>query len=116
MEKYHGWIAWAAIAHASLTFLQIRLPLPSHWDELAHFLPAIKGILLTIMPMLLFAAGIGIIKQWEGGRPLFALWAAIAGVGALIGLQYDPIFSTLDLAILGGSVALLYWRPRRRQR
>ncbi len=118
MEKYRTWIGWGAIGHAALSFLPIPLPMlpPSQWIGMAFLVPGIGMAVLTLLPMLLFAAGIGLIKGWGGGKKLFAIWAAIAGAGALAGLQYDPQSSMIDLALLGACLGIVFWGdwPKRR--
>lgn len=118
MTKCRIWIGWAAIAHAAITFLPLPLPIlpPSQWMGLAYSIPVIGMALLTLLPMLLFAAGIGLVKQWDGGRKLFAIWAAIIGAGALSSLSYDLTSALIDLAIVTICLVILFWSDWRKIR
>lgn len=89
---------------------------PSQWVGLAFLLPGIGMAALTLLPMLLFAAGIGLVKEWDGGKKLFAIWAAIAGAGALFGLSNDMQGAIIDLVILGLCLIVIFWNDWRRIR
>ena len=94
MKQYRETIGWGAIVVAALNFIPVPLP--------------------TLPPMLLFAAGIGLVKGWDGGRKLFVIWAAISGLAALAGLQYDPVGPAVDLAVIGACLAVVLWGDWRR--
>ncbi|WP_211051286.1 hypothetical protein [Parasphingorhabdus halotolerans] len=116
MPKYRIWIGWGAIAHASLSFLPLPIPIPppSQWLNLAGLAPQLSMVVLNLLPMLLFASGIGLIKGLDGGRKLFAVWAIIAGAGAFVSLQTNPVWAVVDLAVLGACLAVVFWREWRR--
>lgn len=116
MEKYRQIIGWGAIVVAALNFLPIPLPAlpPMLTAPMALLLPGLGPVLMMLMPMLLFAAGIGLVKSWDGGRKLFVIWAVIGGVVALAGLQYDLVKAAVDLAVIGVSLAVVLWGDWRR--
>ncbi len=111
MDKYREYVGWGSIAHAALSFLPIPIPVlpPSQWVALTQMIPGIGYVALMLMPMLLFAAGIGLVKGWDGGKKLFGIWALIASLSAAAGLQGDPGAAGLDLAIIGGASAIVFW-------
>ncbi|MGB5484809.1 hypothetical protein [Parasphingorhabdus sp.] len=116
MEKYRTYIGWGAIVVAALNFLPLPLPTlpPMLSTSMFLLLPAIGPILMMISPMLLFAAGIGLVKGWDGGRKLFVIWAAIGGLAALAGLQYNPVEPAVDLAAIGACLVVVLWGDWRR--
>jgi hypothetical protein len=116
MKQYRETIGWGAIVVAALNFLPLPLPAlpPMLSASMFLLLPAIGPILMMISPMLLFAAGIGLVKGWDGGRKLFVIWAAISGLAALAGLQYDPVAPAVDLAVIGASLVVVVWGDWRR--
>ena len=116
MEKYRIYIGWGAIVVAALSFIPVPLPAlpPMLSSPMFLLLPGVGGVLLMLVPMLLFAAGIGLVKGWDGGRKLFVIWAAIAGLAALAGLQYGAGESMLDLAVIGACLAVVLWGDWRR--
>ena len=101
---------------AALNFLPLPLPVlpPMLSSPMFLLLPALGPILLMIAPMLLFAAGIGLVKGWDGGRKLFVVWAAISGAAALAGLQYDPVAPVVDLAVMAACLLVVLWGDWRR--
>ncbi|WP_417622610.1 hypothetical protein [Parasphingorhabdus sp.] len=116
MKKYRETIGWGAIAVAALNFLPLPLPaLPPMLSASALLLlPAIGPVLIMLSPMLLFAAGIGLVKGWDGGRKLFVVWAVIGGLAALGGLQYTPADSVVDLAVIVACLVVILWQDSRR--
>jgi uncharacterized membrane protein len=116
MKQYREYIGWGAIVVAALTFIPLPLPTlpPMRSSSMFLLLPAIGPILMMASPMLLFAAGIGLVKGWDGGRKLFVVWAAIAGLAALAALQYDPVEPVIDLAVIGACLAVVLWGDWRR--
>lgn len=116
MKQYREYIGWGAIVVAALTFVPLPLPTlpPMRSASMFLLLPAIGPILMMASPMLLFAAGIGLVKGWDGGRKLFVVWAAIAGLAALAALQYDPVEPAIDLAVIGACLAVVLWGDWRR--
>ena len=117
MKQYREYIGWGAIVIAALNFLPLSflpaLP-PMLSASMFLLLPAIGPILMMISPMLLFAAGIGLVKGWDGGRKRFVIWAAISGLAAFAGLQYDPVGPAVDLAVIGACLAVVLWGDWRR--
>ena len=111
MEKLRIWIGWGAIGHAALSFLPTPLPPlpPASWTLLALQIPVIGMLLMMAVPMLLFAAGIGLVKGMNGGRILFAIWAGIAGAGTLVALSYGLSTAMIDLVIIGSALAVVWW-------
>jgi len=111
MEKYREYIGWGAIVLAALAFLPIPLPAlpPMLSSSTLMLIPGVGAVLLTLYPMLLFAAGIGLVKGWHGGRQLFAAWSAIAIPAALAGFQYNYVFSIVDLVVIAGCILVLFW-------
>ena len=81
MEKYRHIIGWGAIVVAALNFIPLPLPAlpPMLTAEMVLLLPGLGPVLLMLAPMLLFAAGIGLVKGWDGGRKLFVIWAGVGG-------------------------------------
>mgnify|MGYP003662503186 CR=1 FL=1 len=116
MEKYRHIIGWGAIAVAALSFLPVPLPAlpPMLTASMMMLVPGLGPILMMLSPMLLFAAGIGLVKGWDGGRKLFTVWAVIGGLSALAGLQYAPVEAVVDLVVIGVSLAVVLWRDWRR--
>lgn len=117
MEKYRTAVGWGAVGMAALTFLPIPLPdLPPMLNApMLLTLPLLGKILLIIHPMLLFAAGIGLIKGWDGGKKLFALWSALAIAAALVGWQYNYIFAGADLLVIFVALGIVYWGAWRKR-
>ena len=116
MKLYRPYVGWGAIVVAALYFLPLPLPALPPMLSAATFLllPAIGPVLLMLSPMLLFAAGIGLVKGWDGGRQLFVIWAVIGGLAALAGLQYAPVEAAVDLVVIGGSLLVVLWGDWRR--
>ncbi len=111
MEKYRIYIGWGAIIVAALNFIPIPLPAlpPMLSSSMFLLLPGVGPVLLMLVPMLLFAAGIGLVKGWDGGRKLFVIWGAIAGLAALAGLQYSAAEPVVDLAVIGACLVVVLW-------
>tara|TARA_R110000824_G_scaffold150891_1_gene321698 strand:+ start:797 stop:1171 length:375 start_codon:yes stop_codon:yes gene_type:complete len=111
MKQYREYVGWGAIVVAALNFLPIPLPAlpPMLSSSMFLLLPGLGPILMMLAPMLLFAAGIGLAKGWDGGRKLFVIWAAISGLAALAGLQYSPVEPAVDLVVIGASLAVVLW-------
>ena len=80
MKKYRNIVGWGAIVVSALAFLPLPLPAlpPMLSAGMLRAVPAIGTILMLLSPMLLFAAGIGLVRGWDGGRKLFVIWAAIS--------------------------------------
>jgi len=116
MEHYRIYIGWAAITLAALTFLPLPLPAlpPMLTAPAMMLLPGVGPVLMMLMPMLLFAAGIGLVKGWDGGRKLFVVWAVIGGLSAVAGLDYAPVEAMVDLAVIGVALAVVLWGDWRR--
>ncbi|NCN84571.1 MAG: hypothetical protein GW808_09210 [Sphingomonadales bacterium] len=117
MEKYREYIGWGAIIVAALSFLRLpflsALP-PMLSAPMLMMLPGVGPVLIMLVPMLLFAAGIGLVKGWDGGRKLFVVWAVIGGLAAVAGLQYIPAAAAVDLAVIGVSLLVVLWGDWRR--
>ncbi|MFK7842670.1 MAG: hypothetical protein AB8B54_10430 [Sphingorhabdus sp.] len=111
MEKYRDTIGWGAIIIAALSFLPIPLPAlpPMLSSSMFMLLPGLGSVMMMIVPMLLFAAGIGLVKGWDGGRKLFVIWAALSGLAALGGFQYSPNDSIVDLVIIAACLVVVLW-------
>ncbi|AMO72326.1 hypothetical protein [Sphingorhabdus sp. M41] len=116
MEKYRHIIGWGAIVVAALNFLPLPLPAlpPMLTGSMLLLLPGLGPILMMLSPMLLFAAGIGLVKGWDGGRKLFVVWSVIGGLSALAGLEYDLVRAVVDLAVIGASLTVVLWGDWRR--
>tara|TARA_R110001606_G_scaffold223389_1_gene371357 strand:- start:4082 stop:4447 length:366 start_codon:yes stop_codon:yes gene_type:complete len=116
MEKYRHIIGWGAIVVAALNFIPLPLPAlpPMLTAEMVLLLPGLGPVLLMLAPMLLFAAGIGLVKGWDGGRKLFVAWAVIGGLSAVAGLDYAPVEAMVDLVVIGVSLAVVLWGDWRR--
>lgn len=116
MENYRHIVGWGAIAVAAITFLPLPLPAlpPMLTAPMMMLLPALGPILMMLSPMLLFAAGIGLVKGWDGGRKLFVVWSVIGGLSAVAGLDYAPVEAAVDLAVIGGSLVVVLWGDWRR--
>jgi hypothetical protein len=116
MEQYRHIIGWGAIVVAALNFLPLPLPAlpPMLTASMVLLLPGLGPVLMMLSPMLLFAAGIGLVKGWDGGRKLFVVWAVIGGLGALAALEYELVRAVVDLAVIGGSLAVVLWGDWRR--
>jgi hypothetical protein len=116
MEKYRQYIGWGAIVVAALKFLPIPLPVlpPMLSSSMLLLLPGVGPVLMMLAPMLLFAAGIGLVRGWDGGRKLFLVWAVIGGLAALGGWQYSPVASVVDLAVIATCLVVLLWGDWRR--
>lgn len=113
MEQYRIMVGWGAIAVAALAFLPLPLPLlpPMLSARMLMLVPAIGPMLMLLSPMLLFAAGIGLVN---GCRKLFLVWAVIGGLAAVAGLPYDPVRAMVDLAVIAGCLVVLLWGDWRR--
>lgn len=116
IRKFRQYIGWGAIVVSALTFIPIPLPAlpPLLSSAMVMLLPGVGPVLMMLVPMLLFAAGIGLVKEWDGGRKLFLIWAVIGGLSALAGLQYIPAAATVDLAVIGACVVVVLWGDWRR--
>ena len=116
MEKYREFIGWGSIALAALDFLPLPLPdLPPMLSSgLFMQTPMLGGVLLMLFPMLLFAAGIGLVKGWDGGKKLFAVWSLLAGGAALANIYYNPVYAVVDLMVLGACLVIVFWNDMRR--
>ncbi|MEO9601445.1 hypothetical protein [Parasphingorhabdus sp.] len=112
MKQYRDTIGWGAIIVAALHFLPIpilpALP-PMLSSSMFLLLPGLGPVLMMIAPMLLFAAGIGLVKGWDGGRKLFVIWAALSGLAAIGGFQYSPSDSIVDLAVIAACLVVVLW-------
>lgn len=116
MKQYRIIIGWGAIIVAALNFLPLPLPTlpPMLSSSMFLLLPGVGGVLMMLSPMLLFAAGIGLVKGWDGGRKLFLIWAVIGGLAALGGLQYDAVASVVDLMTIAVCLVVVLWSDWRR--
>jgi len=116
MKQYRHIVGWGAIIVAALNFLPLPLPAlpPMLTASMLLQLPGLGPVLMMLSPMLLFAAGIGLVKGWDGGRKLFVAWAVIGGLSALAAFGYDPVAATVDLAVIAGSLAVVLWGDWRR--
>ena len=117
MDKYRHIVGWGAIIVAALYFIPLSLPaLPPMLSSSAilMLLPGIGPVLMMLAPMLLFAAGIGLVRGWDGGRKLFLAWSIIGGLSALAGLQYFPMTAAIDLTIIGLCLLVVLWGDWRR--
>ena len=116
MEQYRHYVGWGAIAVAALNFLPIPLPSlpPMLSSAMLLLVPGVGSVLMLLSPMLLFAAGIGLVRGWDGGRKLFLAWAVLGGVAALAGLQYSLVAPAVDLALIGVSLVVVLWGDWRR--
>ena len=102
MKNFRAYIGWGAIIVSALNFLSLPLPAlpPMLSSEMVLLLPGLGSVLMMLSPMLLFAAGIGLVRGWDGGRKLFLVWAVIGGAAALGGWPYSPTRSAVDLAVI----------------
>lgn len=116
MKKYREYIGWGAIVVAALSFIPVPLPAlpPMLSAPMLMLLPGVGPVLMLLVPMLLFAAGIGLVKGWDGGRKLFVVWAVIGGLAAIAGLSYIPMAATVDLAVIAASLVVVLWGDWRR--
>ncbi|MBQ0772762.1 MAG: hypothetical protein KBT59_13010 [Sphingomonadales bacterium] len=116
MKQYRHYVGWGAIIVAALNFLPLPLPPlpPMRSSAMLMMLPGIGPVLMMLAPMLLFAAGIGLVRGWDGGRKLFLAWSVIGGLSALAGLQYFPMTATIDLTIIGLCLLVVLWGDWRR--
>lgn len=116
MKQYRHIVGWGAIIGAALNFLPLPLPAlpPMLTADMVLLLPGIGPVLMMLSPMLLFAAGIGLVKGWDGGRKLYAAWTVIGGLSALAALEYDLVAASVDLAVIAGSLAVVLWGDWRR--
>lgn len=116
MKQYRHYVGWGAIIVAALNFLPLPLPLlpPMLSSAMLMLLPGIGPVLMMLAPMLLFAAGIGLVRGWDGGRKLFLAWSIIGGLSALAGLQYFPMTAAIDLTIIGLCLLVVLWGDWRR--
>ena len=117
MQKYREYVGWGAIIVSALSFLNLpflpALP-PMLSAGMLMAVPALGAVLMMLVPMLLFAAGIGLIKGWDGGRQLFVIWALIGALAAFSGLSYIPVAAALDLVLIGVSLVIVLWGDWRR--
>ncbi len=111
MEQVRITIGWGAIVVAALDFLALPLPAlpPMLSASMVLLLPGLGPVLMMLSPMLLFAAGIGLVKGWDGGRKLFVIWSVIGGLAALGGLPYDALASVVDLVTIGACLVVVLW-------
>lgn len=118
MNKYREYVGWGAIILAAVSFLPVPLPsLPPMLTAGALMLvPGLGKILLMLYPMLLFAAGIGIVKGWDGGKKLFGVWSMFAIPAALASLQYNYVFAAVDLVVIIGCLVVIFWNDWRKIR
>ncbi|MEQ8741692.1 hypothetical protein [Parasphingorhabdus sp.] len=116
MKQYRHYVGWGAIIVAALNFLPIPLPAlpPMLTAPMMMLLPGIGPVLMMLSPMLLFAAGIGLARGWDGGRKLFLAWSIIGGLSALAGLQYIPMTAAIDLTVIGACLLVVLWGDWRR--
>ena len=116
MKQYRHYVGWGAIIVAALNFLPLPLPPlpPMRSSAMLMLLPGIGPVLMMLAPMLLFAAGIGLVRGWDGGRKLFLAWSIIGGLSALAGLQYFPMTAAIDLTIIGLCLLVVLWGDWRR--
>ena len=116
MKQYRHYVGWGAIIVAALNFLPLPLPPlpPMLSSAMLMLLPGIGPVLMMLAPMLLFAAGIGLVRGWDGGRKLFLAWSIIGGLSALAGLQYFPMTAAIDLTIIGLCLLVVLWGDWRR--
>ena len=116
MKQYRPYVGWGAIIVAALNFLPLPLPPlpPMLSSAMLMLLPGIGPVLMMLAPMLLFAAGIGLVRGWDGGRKLFLAWSIIGGLSALAGLQYFPMTAAIDLTIIGLCLLVVLWGDWRR--
>ena len=116
MNQYRIYVGWGAIAVAALNFLPLPLPAlpPMLSSAMFLLLPGLGPVLTLLSPMLLFAAGIGLVRGWDGGRKLFVVWAVIGGLAAIAGLSYIPLAATVDLAVIAACLAVVLWGDWRR--
>lgn len=117
IQEFRHFVGWGAIVVAALSFLRLpflpALP-PMLSAPMLMLLPGVGPVLMMLVPMLLFAAGIGLVKGWDGGRKLFVVWAVIGGLAAIAGLSYIPVAATVDLAVIGVSLVVVLWGDWRR--
>jgi len=117
MTKYREYIGWGAIIVAALSFLNLpflpALP-PMLSAPMLKAVPGVGPVLMMLVPMLLFAAGIGLVRGWDGGRKLFLVWAVIGGLTALAGLQYIAMPAVVDLVVIGMCLIIVLWGDWRR--
>ncbi len=116
MDQYRIYIGWAAIVVAALEFLSLPLPaLPPMLSSAAYILlPGLGPVLIMLSPMLLFAAGIGLVKEWDGGRKLFLAWSVLGGLAALAAFSYDPVPASVDLVVIAACLVVILWGDWRR--
>jgi len=116
MKKYRNIVGWGAIVVSALAFLPLPLPAlpPMLSAGMLRAVPAIGTILMLLSPMLLFAAGIGLVRGWDGGRKLFLAWAVIGALAAFGGWAYQPVRAMVDLVVIAGSMAVVLGRDWRR--
>jgi hypothetical protein len=116
MKKYREYIGWGAIVVAALSFIPVPLPAlpPMLSAPMLMLLPGVGPVLMLLVPMLLFAAGIGLVRGWDGGRKLFVVWAVIGGLAAIAGLTYIPMAAAVDLAVIAVSLVVVLWGDWRR--
>ena len=101
---------------AALNFLPVPLPsLPPMLTAGALMLvPGLGKILLMLYPMLLFAAGIGLVKGWDGGKKLFGVWSIFAVPTAIASFKFSQIFAAVDLAVIAGCLIVIFWNDGRK--
>lgn len=115
MNKYREYVGWGAIILAALNFLPIPLPsLPPMLTAGALMMvPGLGKILLMLYPMLLFAAGIGIVKGWNRGKKLFGVWSMFAIPAAIASFKYNYVLAAVDLAVIVGCLIVIFWNDWR---
>lgn len=116
MNKYREYVGWGAIIMAALSFLPIPLPaLPPMLTSTALMqVPGLGKILLMLYPMVLFAAGIGIVKGWDGGKKLFAVWSMFAIPAAISSFKFNYVFAAVDLTVIAGCLVVIFWNDWRK--
>jgi len=116
MKQYRIIVGWGAIVVAALAFLPLPLPLlpPMLSAQMLLLVPTLGPVLMLLSPMLLFAAGIGLVKGWDGGRKLFLVWAVIGGLAAVGGWSYQPVRAMVDLTVMAGGLVVVLWGDWRR--
>lgn len=118
MDKYRQYVGWGAIIVSALYFIPVPLPLlpPMLTASGLLLVPALGQVLLMLYPMLLFAAGIGLVKGWDGGKKLFAIWCIFAVPAAIASFQFNHVFAALDLAVIAASLLVIFWKDIRGRR
>ena len=116
MDRYREYVGWGAIILSALYFIPVPLPIlpPMLTAGSLMLVPALGQILLMLYPMLLFAAGIGLVKGWDGGKKLFAVWCLLAVPAAIASFKFDHISAAIDLLVIAGCLAVIFWDDRRK--